>query len=560
MPALLLGGLALHFSLTLAFLTPLNPIKLRLLPLIDGYIQPFFNQRWSLFAPNLEAKTRYLLVSCRGEDARGVSTERPWMNITLPLHELKQRYRLTPADRLERAQMVGVNQLEVEDDELSRKLLEKPADTAEYRAAVAFVEQQREGRKRAGMRLLRRVASRACAELYPELAAPGGARAHGHHPGAAVLPAHGQRGARGHPLRGAALAALRGAERAMSPAQTTEATAPGWDALVEWMARPRLLIGASLFRLIAGAAILIEYLINYAQRGYLFGPGGLFPFAPFVAEMERGPSFSLYAWSGSPVYFEAVYHLGILVAALWMLGWHTRLLTPLNYVFLWSLHQRASGIWDGGDNIIHLILVYAMFADVGAYFSLDASGGRRAVSGPPGPGARALAMLHTTAMLAFAVQISLVYGIAGLYKVQGGVWQDGTALYYAFRGGQFVWPGVTEWFYRDALVVTAVTYTTVAYQVAFPFLLFLNRSTRRVAVVLGFTFHLGIALFLGLVTFSLFMTSVDLALMGDDEYRALGRWLTQLQQRFSTRSAPAPASLAPDVARAPSSSTSPPPG
>jgi hypothetical protein len=169
LPAILLGGLALHFSLTLAFLTPLNPIKLRLLPLIDGYIQPFFNQRWSLFAPNLEAKTRYLLVSCRGEDAHGVSTERPWMNITLPLHELKQRYRLTPADRLERAQMVGANQLELEDDELSRKLLEKPADTAEYRAAVAFVEQQREGRKRAGMRLLRRVASRACAELYPEL-------------------------------------------------------------------------------------------------------------------------------------------------------------------------------------------------------------------------------------------------------------------------------------------------------------------------------------------------------------------------------------------------------
>jgi hypothetical protein len=165
---------------------------------------------------------------------------------------------------------------------------------------------------------------------------------------------------------------------------------------------------------------------------------------------------------------------------------------------------------------------------------MDASRRAHTPAAAPSAWARLGAMGHNTALLAFALQISLVYGIAGLYKVQGTVWQEGTAIYYAFRGGQFVVPGLTELLYRNAFVVTFFTYTTVAFQVAFPFLLFLNRHTRRVAVALGLLFHVGIALFLGLISFSLFMASVDLALMDDDEYRSLWRWLKQWRQRFAT--------------------------
>ncbi|HEX8699369.1 MAG TPA: DUF5819 family protein [Myxococcaceae bacterium] len=169
LPGVLIGVLALHFSMTLAFLTPLNPVKLRLLPILESYINPFFHQRWSLFAPDVEAQTRYLLIACRGEDAQGAMREQPWVNITLPLHQLKQRYRLTPADRLDRAQVAGINQLTPQDEEVISKLLAKPEDTPQYRQAVAEFERQREQRKRRGMRLLGRVASSACASLYPAL-------------------------------------------------------------------------------------------------------------------------------------------------------------------------------------------------------------------------------------------------------------------------------------------------------------------------------------------------------------------------------------------------------
>jgi ribosomal protein S18 acetylase RimI-like enzyme len=160
--------LVIHFALTLAYLTPLNPLKLRVHSLVSAYMEPFFAQRWSLFAPNLEAKARYLLVSCRTQDAQGLTQERPWMDITRPLRELKQRHRLTPADRLDRAQFAGFKMIQSEDDESIRRLLEKPNDSEAYRQAVATVEQQRARVRKLGTQLMTRVASAACASLYPD--------------------------------------------------------------------------------------------------------------------------------------------------------------------------------------------------------------------------------------------------------------------------------------------------------------------------------------------------------------------------------------------------------
>lgn len=218
------------------------------------------------------------------------------------------------------------------------------------------------------------------------------------------------------------------------------------------------------------------------------------------------------------------FHLGVLVAILWVLGWRTRWLTPINFVMWWSLEHRFPGIWDGGDNIFRIVVIFAMFADVSAYFSLDAR--RRAHQPKPPPEQlRAAAMLHNAAVLAIAIQLCLLYGIAGLSKVQGETWRDGTALYYALRGGQYVWPGFSEAIYENAYLIVLLSYCTVAFQVSFPFLIFLRRGTRTLALCISLSFHIGIMLFMGLISFSMFMMAVDLALLGDEEYATARRWL-----------------------------------
>ncbi len=297
----------------------------------------------------------------------------------------------------------------------------------------------------------------------------------------------------------------------------------GWQRVVRWCAKERFSVGASVLRIVAGATILYQYLINYEQRRYLFGPNGLYPFE-LVGE---APSrlFSLYAWSRSPAYFELLFHLGIVAALLWTIGWRTRITTIVTG-WLWaSWHQRFPLIWDGGDNVMQLAFFYLAFADLGAHFSVDETR-RRAC--PVDPEWRRLsAIAHNAAMLAIACQVSLVYGVAGLTKVQGETWRNGTALYFALRGGEFTWPGVSEHIFHNVWLLTLLAYATVFFQVSFPFLLVINRGTRLFAVAAGLSFHVGIALVMGLTTFAGFLVAMDLSLLSDDEYR----WLVATARR-----------------------------
>jgi hypothetical protein len=297
-----------------------------------------------------------------------------------------------------------------------------------------------------------------------------------------------------------------------------------WSRLITHASEPRFLAGASVFRIVAGLTFVYQLLSVYAQRRYLFGPGGVYPFELFLQDV-RGASFSLYSWSDSLLFFEVVYHASIAVAFLWLFGWRTRVLTPLLWALIWSVRERNPLLWDGGDNVMQLALIYACLVDVSARFSFDAI--RRARD--PRPMSAAAAMAHNAGVLACAIQISLVYGVAGLMKVQGETWRNGTALYYALRGGEFTWPGYSELIFENSALLAALAYATVAFQVSFTFLLFLGRRLRVLAVLAGLSFHLGIMSMMALVSFGSFMMAVDLMFVTDGEYAAVGRALRRLR-------------------------------
>lgn len=306
-----------------------------------------------------------------------------------------------------------------------------------------------------------------------------------------------------------------------------------WNRLLATSLHPRCLIGASLLRVLAGCVILYQYVINYAQRHYLFGPDGVFGFSDFLAQQSSSGQFSLYHLSAAPIWFELIYHLSIVVAMAWVLGFRTRWLSPLNYLLWMSMHNRFPQLWDGGDNLMAIVLIYAMFAEVGAHLSLDAA--RRLAQGKPNAPSGAWAIVHNAALLAIAFQVCLVYGVAGLAKVRGEVWQNGTALYYALRSPDYTLPGVSRLIYENGVLLTLLAYATVAFQVAFPFLVFAHRHSRTLAVLIGISFHLAIGSVMGLVTFALFLIAADLALIGDNEYRALGAALGRLRSRVERR-------------------------
>src|SRR5262249_15459863 len=101
--AAILLVVVMHFAATLLYLTPLNPVKAAVYTQLNRYMEPYFTQNWAMFAPDPVADTTLLLVSCRMAEANGAA-ETPWIDVTSRLRELHYRYRITPADRIARAE------------------------------------------------------------------------------------------------------------------------------------------------------------------------------------------------------------------------------------------------------------------------------------------------------------------------------------------------------------------------------------------------------------------------------------------------------------------------
>uniref|UniRef100_UPI00068C92DC hypothetical protein n=1 Tax=Streptacidiphilus rugosus TaxID=405783 RepID=UPI00068C92DC len=118
-------------------------------------------------------------------------------------------------------------------------------------------------------------------------------------------------------------------------------------------------------------------------------------------------------------------------------------------------------------------------------------------------------LLHNAAMLVIAVEVCFIYATAGWYKIQGSLWQGGTALYFPLHLSYFdPWPGLASLLGGHSTMVFLITYGTVMVQVSFPFLVF-NRRIKNVLLVLMMTEHAAIAVTLGLPFFSLAMIAAD---------------------------------------------------
>ncbi|MFD9031801.1 HTTM domain-containing protein [Streptomyces sp. NPDC059567] len=317
---------------------------------------------------------------------------------------------------------------------------------------------------------------------------------------------------------------------------------------------------------------LLFLLRELPHRHELYGPD-----SPWSWEMGRqliadNSAFTVLMWSDGELWFELVYVLAVLSAALLLVGWRTRAVSVVFMVGVLSLQNRSVFVGDGGDNVIHLAAIYLVLTRCGQVWSLDARRAarearaaadglppRRDVVGPllwavlggfllvatyflgvtgstwllvlmwvlwlaqalwwavcryaPGEPRTLLDVLanlaHNATLVVIMAEVCLIYATAGWYKIQGSRWQDGTALYYPLKLDYFTpWPALSDFLGSSGVMVMVLTYGTVLIQVAFPFALF-NRKVKNVLLVAMMLEHAGIAVLLGLPLFSLAMISAD---------------------------------------------------
>ena len=301
--------------------------------------------------------------------------------------------------------------------------------------------------------------------------------------------------------------------------------------------------GTAALRIGYGTLWTLFLLREWGERDAAWGPHAYWsPSMERTFEAQKGMPGFLRDWLTSvaglgTTGFQLFYLLAICAGVLLALGWRTRISSLLFCFVVVALENRSPLITDGGDNLLVLMSLYLCFARCGRHWSLDAR--RQAVRGARAE-TEALArpawrtelaavreqvanVLHNGAVLVIAAQVCVVYGTAGLFKVQGSMWQDGSALGFILRLHWFEpWPALNSWLLGHGMLLTLAGYVTVFVQVAFPFTVFAPKLKYPSLVVLA-GMHLSIAVLLGLPFFSLIMLVGDAVFLSDRVWRAVER-------------------------------------
>jgi len=291
---------------------------------------------------------------------------------------------------------------------------------------------------------------------------------------------------------------------------------------LDWLAQRRH--GTRVFSLVRigyGATTIFMLLVNLPVRQRIWGAEAAYTWDLFMQTSLAGGQPSLFVLSSSALYADVLYFALLIAAILFTVGWHTRVITIVFFVLLWSLQARNPLATNGGDNLSRIILVYMVFAQVGAHWSLDAlRSRRRRVAGAPRRREWVLGTVaHNAALLACIAQVCVLYATSSLFKVQGEMWQNGTALYYILRTADYnSWPEVTALIYQWPIVVVGATYAAVFVQLCLPLAL-VNPWAKAILLPLVLGMHIAIGVLMGLPFFSLFMVVSDLFFLTDREVR-----------------------------------------
>jgi len=297
-----------------------------------------------------------------------------------------------------------------------------------------------------------------------------------------------------------------------------------------WWLRPRRTFAVRLLRIGLGALALQFFAQHISDRALLWGINGEIDW-PFYSDLHHDDPFALYGWSSASWFPDAIYAVSVLIC-LWFISGHLPQLSALAlFVVLKSAFERNWSAIDGGHNIMSLLVLYL------------------ACSPNPADG-RALRLthlferrfritvfsrfldpvMHNVAVVLILGQICMLYFWSGFYKVAGAVWRDGSAVYYVMRTAEFDMPGVSRLIYEHGALVNALTYSTLLFQLVFPVAMWL-RNVKPLLFAVAVSFHIGIAVTMGLALFSFTMIVADLALFDDQFFSQAAYRIREVGER-----------------------------
>lgn len=280
----------------------------------------------------------------------------------------------------------------------------------------------------------------------------------------------------------------------------------------------------SLIRIFAGAMMLYTHLVWSLGLNDFYTETGWLPSAAVGLLPGREGAWSYHWLLTNPAALWTAHVIALVVFALLTLGYFTRVMSVLAFLITVSYSNRVPGALFGLDDVNAFLAMYLMLGGAGDVWSLDAWQARRRQ-----PGRQARPRVSTNvAIRLIQLHLCVLYFFSGLGKAMGETWWNGTAVWGAVANAEYQSLDLT--FLADwPLTVNVLTHITVFWELTYPALVW-PRLSRPVMLVTAVGVHLGIALFLGMMTFGLVMLIANLAFVPPSMVRAA---LSRLRGRAS---------------------------
>ena len=282
-------------------------------------------------------------------------------------------------------------------------------------------------------------------------------------------------------------------------------------------------IGLSLVRITYGTCFLVILVSNASDWRVLWGVDSIYSPNDSALDATQGSAPNVFMAFDSNVWVVAMLVCSAIVSVAVIIGFRTRLATILMLVFCWSLTARDPLLSDGGDNLMVIALLLSCFTNAGECLAVDNVLRRRRMTNTV-PRSRLLmtarlkpysVIVGNLAWMALVVQVCILYSTSGLSKVQGKLWQDGTAVYYILRASEFsTWPTLSKFVYENGYLTTIASYAAVLIQVFFPLLVF-NPLLKIPTIVTVIGMHASIGILMGLPVFAIVMIGTEMIFVPD---------------------------------------------
>lgn len=282
-----------------------------------------------------------------------------------------------------------------------------------------------------------------------------------------------------------------------------------------------------LVRMMFGVAVVAWTLAMLPDLDHVFGEHGLAP--NYVRPDYAWSVFEL--WPGDTA-LRVGWAVLLLSALAMIVGWHSRVAAVSVFILVQSFVRRGVYLVNAGDTIIVIIALILALSSCGAALSLDQ---RRRTGSFWSAQTRA-----PWAVRLMQVQLSMIYLVTVQAKLAGRSWLDGSAVFYAWRtDGRWALLPAPEWLANNAILVNALTWATLAVELAIAILVW-NRRWRFRVLAAGVVMHLAIMLNLNVAFFSVAMFVLYFAFVPWETVQAFPQRVSGAWSRLRRRSTESP--------------------